>query len=926
MNRHWRSGLLILPVMLALGGCAPKLGPDEALARAGELVAAGEFGEARIVLKNLLVEHPDTAEARARLAQIALANGDVEGADAELRETAGAALALPSVQLARLRTDLALGRADAVLAALETPGQLSARDVALLRAVALRATGRAADGLAPLRAASQQAPADQELSVEIASALLAIGNPGLAERELDAFIERVPAAADALVTRADLRLRQGAVERARADAVAALDAAPASWPPVARHGALLLLCDAALAQGRIDDARERVADLERSFPGSAGAQLVLARIAGLEGRDGDAIDILQRLLAVLPANPRVQFLLVESFVRTGNLARATEVLERRIAAAPADADARRLLARLRLGQSRPDEVVNLLGENDNSDDATRDRESENLLTMARLARQQASATIAQATARLVDQPGDPGIVAQLAGAYLQNGDPGKALETLTAVPAALATTAGFPVRIGALLALANERDLNALLREVDGRSVPVAGLIAAADAAQRAGRMDVAARLVRRGGELAPDDADVQLRQANIAFVERRFDDATAILQRIAARDAKAMAAPLALARVAEAQGDVAAARSALVAAIASQPAALEPALTLAALELRNTRPEAARAVLDALIAKAPRDGRAARAAGALLFNARRYEEARTQFRVAIDQDATSAEDWFNLGRAQFALEDFAAAGESWARAATLQPDSVAAHVGAVRVALRLGNVAKASQLAQALSVELPDNPVAWLLMGETATARGAYADSSRAFSRAFSLRATAAAAVGDYRARALGGLARPEQPLENWLAREPTDIAARRLLADHLIRDNRNEAAATQLSTLLQRQPNDVAALNNLAWLLAGKDSTAAERYARRAYAIAPQNAAVSDTLGWVLIQAGQFAEAAAVLGKAVELQPADAAIRYHHALALARAGDRDAARAQLGRALAQNTAFQGRDAATSLMQELSR
>jgi len=922
-----RAAILCLVPVLLLTACARNLPPDEALARATELVAGGESGEARIVLKNLLVEHPATAAARAQLALIALAEGDVQGADAELRAVDASARGLEPVRLARLRTDLALGRHDSVLADVESQPALPARDRALLRALALRVSGRAADGLADLRAASAAAPADQELLVEIANALIAIGNPVQAERELDAFIARGPGAADALLARADLKMRQGAVAAARADAAAALETAPPSWPPLARHGALLLLCEAELAEGRIVEARKQVEQLEASFPGSAGAQLVLARIASLEGRDGDAIDILQRLLAVLPANPRVQFLLVDSFVRSGNVARAAEILERRIAAVPGDGDARRLLARLRLGQSRPDQVVSLLADADGDAGAGRDREAENLLSMARVARERAAATISEMTAKRAAAPTDPEIAAQLASAYLQSGDPTRASATLAAVPGAELTVTGFSTRIGALLALASERELNQLLREVDtGTTASVAALVAAADVAQRAGRTDVASRLVQRAAARAPTDIDVQLRVANIAWLERRLEEAANVLRGIIERQPGVTAAEFALARIAEAQGDVAAARGTLAAAIRKEPAALEPALMLAALELRNGDSDAARNALDGLLAAAPRDGRAARAAGTLLFNARRYEEARTRFRTAVDQNRASAEDWFNLGRAQLALEDYPAAGESWQQAARLQPDGVAAHVGAVRVALRQGDQATASRLAQSLATRLPENPIAWMLVGEVATAKPDYGEASRAFVRSYVLRPTGVAAVGDHRARVAGGLARAEQPLENWLAREPDDQAARRLLAEHFIRVDRPQAAIAQLATLLERQPNDVVALNNIAWLLAERDAIAAEKYARRAYSIAPQSAAVGDTLGWVLIQLRRYAEAATVLAKAAELQPADAAIRYHLALALSGTGNHAAAKEQVNLALAQNTVFSGRDAAAKLLQELSR
>jgi Tfp pilus assembly protein PilF len=168
--------------------------------------------------------------------------------------------------------------------------------------------------------------------------------------------------------------------------------------------------------------------------------------------------------------------------------------------------------------------------------------------------------------------------------------------------------------------------------------------------------------------------------------------------------------------------------------------------------------------------------------------------------------------------------------------------------------------------------------------------------------------------------------LSRPEQPLQAWLAREPRDLAARRALADYLLRNGRDAEARRQFEALLEQAPNDLVALNNLAWLFSSNNIAMAESMARRAYAIAPDNAAVADTLGWVLVQAGKFAEARDTLAKAVAALPEDRTVRYHYATALQRAGDEDAARQNLERAPAGNTNFKERALAEQLAQELAR
>ena len=121
-----------------------------------------------------------------------------------------------------------------------------------------------------------------------------------------------------------------------------------------------------------------------------------------------------------------------------------------------------------------------------------------------------------------------------------------------------------------------------------------------------------------------------------------------------------------------------------------------------------------------------------------------------------------------------------------------------------------------------------------------------------------------------------------------------------------------------------MQAAPNDVAALNNLAWLLADSDTARAETLARRANSIVPQAGAIADTLGWVLIKAGKYQEAVRVLKQASEAMPNERSIGYHYALAAAKAGDKETARKKLQSVLADNVAFEGKEAAVQLSQEL--
>ena len=92
---------------------------------------------------------------------------------------------------------------------------------------------------------------------------------------------------------------------------------------------------------------------------------------------------------------------------------------------------------------------------------------------------------------------------------------------------------------------------------------------------------------------------------------------------------------------------------------------------------------------------------------------------------------------------------------------------------------------------------------------------------------------------------------------------------------------------------------------LNNLAWLYQQVRDPRAEATAKRAYDLAPEVAAIADTYGWILVEAGKASLALPILERAATAPNASAEMRYHHAVALAKGGRPDEARASLQKLL---------------------
>jgi tetratricopeptide (TPR) repeat protein len=147
-------------------------------------------------------------------------------------------------------------------------------------------------------------------------------------------------------------------------------------------------------------------------------------------------------------------------------------------------------------------------------------------------------------------------------------------------------------------------------------------------------------------------------------------------------------------------------------------------------------------------------------------------------------------------------------------------------------------------------------------------------------------------------------------------------------LLADLEEKAGAYDDAIERYRRIIEIQPANVIALNNLAYALAVRKSLPAEAhpFARRAANLAPRAGQVLDTLGWVEHLLGNHDVAANVLQDAVRVAPKDAEIRLHAARAFAAAGRLAQAQAELEEALRIDPGLDSREEVTKLRQRLGR
>jgi tetratricopeptide (TPR) repeat protein len=142
---------------------------------------------------------------------------------------------------------------------------------------------------------------------------------------------------------------------------------------------------------------------------------------------------------------------------------------------------------------------------------------------------------------------------------------------------------------------------------------------------------------------------------------------------------------------------------------------------------------------------------------------------------------------------------------------------------------------------------------------------------------------------------------------LKGLLASGQANSTAQLWLGNLEVVKGNQKAAMEHFRKVVEREPGNAQALNNLAYALLEYADRPEEalKYAEKAVELAPERPALADTLGWILYRRGVYGAAVTHLERAASHQNADAVSKYHLAMAYAKAGDPKRGRVTLEAAL---------------------
>jgi putative PEP-CTERM system TPR-repeat lipoprotein len=907
-------------LVAGLTACNRTQSTESLLSEAQKYEQKGDRKAALIQLKNAVEKSPQNGEARLALGKLSLTMGDAPSAEKEFRRARTLGIP-PERALLLLGQALAQqGRFNDLLK--EIPADIASHSAPLLvlRGNAQLVARQPEEAKRSYEQALALDPNSGEALIGLAQQAILNNDADSAERFATQAIAKDPKNPEVFMFRGTMLRMAGKTD----EALAAFDKALALDPN--SRNAHIEKAYVEISRGKFPAAKTEIDAAEKLAPGNLLVIYVRALYEFSQGHFDAAHDSLLKVLKVAPDHSPTILLAGAAEMNLGANQQAEQHLRKYLESNPTDVYARKLLAQAQLKSAQPADAAATLAP------ALKDGgvDDPQLLALAGETSMQtrdfgAASNYFEKAAALA--PKAAPLRTSLGLSKLAQGDQARGLSELelarTLDPTSTRATIAlvqtelnlkhYDKALGVVQTLEKQQPDNPLVQNLKGAVYMVMNDTANARAA------------FEKASALQPTFLQAATNLARLDMADKKPEQAKARFQKVLDADKTNFGAMASLGDLAMAQGHTAEATSWFEKANAATPDALPPALRLGQHYLQTAQPGKALTLI--------RKYQPANAANPDLL------DLLGQAQVA-NKDAAGALETYSklaallpkspqvhmrLAGVHLLLKNNSAAAEDLKRATDLQPGFVPARMQQVALAMQAGRPQEALGIAQKLQKADPTSPVGYVVEGDVWNMQNKPASALPAYEKAFALAKTTTNMLKVLETMRLAGkqkeaLARADE----WTREHPEDLAVAMFTVENNLNNKNFKPAIAQLESMIKQRPDNVAALNNLAWAYQQVNDPRAVPTAEQALKLAGDNPNVIDTLGWMLLEQGNTARALPLLQKASSLAPNATEIRYHFAVGLQKSGDKQGARKELDTLLASNKPFPEQEQARALLNTL--
>jgi putative PEP-CTERM system TPR-repeat lipoprotein len=908
---------LLLSALVACGG---QVTSEEYLARARNYIAESDYASASIELQNALKQDSNLAEARWLLGGLYFDIGNIAAAEHEFERARELGWSADDVLPALARTSLAQGKFDDVLA-MEAEG-LSARGAAELlsqQAVAALADGQEEKARELLASAESEDP--ESVEVGLARAIIRLREEDYtgALEEVDFVLQAEPEMARAWRLRAQALMRQERLEEARDALDKSIEFSRFAFADRVARALINIKFE------EFEAAQQDANVLLEISPGDPSTNYVRGLLHFQNKNYLPAIQSLNDAEAIVQQYPLIYYYLAVAYQFEQDVELSAKYARQFMALSPSSLQGRKLQAVTLIQTGEYEDVPAVL--RPLLESTPNDVEALNILANALLLHDQAyrGLVIYRQIRQLVPKWE---IIPLRREARLVTGGSGE-IEDL--VPDLPGRDTNYPqTEILEILGFIEKEDYPAAIEaakayqagDIESRSpYHVLGSVYMA-AGQRENAREAFKKVLKR----TPGDPLANMNLAQIAMEGGNTGAARKYYETILANDLSNLGAMTQLAALEAKENNQKGVLRRLEQARQAHPEALAPRLNLASYYMSTGEPEKVAPLFESLGELQRNSPRVLETTAMAQMMQKKHDEATATLEQLVATQPRSPRSRYLLAVAVSGAGDAERSKTELRKVLELDENYVPALLSLAKIANNEGDLEGLRQYMAQVVELAPDSldvvrlqAVAALANGDQA---GAIEHAQRAFTLAPSSRTTLELASYQWGAGEDGAA---RKHLEAWIDQNPNDVGVRMALADRLQMGADIPAAMEQYRRILDVQPGNVIALNNLAWHLKESDLKKALEYIDRAANVAPDNPSVLDTRALIQYENGDYRGANSSIQGALARAPDEPSIRYHAAMIHAALGEKVEAVAILEAITAEDAAeFPERAEAVELLASL--
>ncbi len=912
-GKHVVLATVLAALLTACGGEKP----EAMLASARDYMTKNDYKSAVIQVKNALQANPDLGEARYILGVALLKEGDPVGAETELRKARSLSYPDDKVVPPLAQAMLMQGKVKNVIedfAAVQLTTPVSVAEFQTALATAHRAQGSKERSQQALAAALAADPSYGPAVLQQAASLGAESKFDEALALVDGVIAKDDKNSAAWKLKGDL-LMIGKDQPTEAVAAyqKSIDANPAS---VLSYGAILTHY---FKQGDLENAGKQLAELKKVAPNYPLTRYFDTLLAFQKKDMKLARELSQEMIKAAPDNAQALTLAGAIELQFNATQQAEIMLTKALQGAPNFALARQLLTSTYLRSGQPEKALTTLQpalKGDDQDARTNALAGEVFLQNGDM--KKAEEYFAKSAQQ---EPKNSRSRTALALTHLADGKDSESVaasDTGTTADLALISVhlrrGEFDQALTAIAALEKKQPDKPLASNLRGRT-----LLAKKDVAG-------ARKAFEHSLELDPTYFPSVAAMAALDIGDKNMDAARKRFDAVLAKNPQHPQALLALAELrARAGGTKEEVAELINKAITANPTEKTPRLLLVDLYLRSKDNKLALSTAQNAVAAIPDSPDLIDALGRAQLASGDTNQALASFNKASALAPNSPLPYMRMAEANMIAKDKSAAAQSLRKALDAKPDHLDAQRGLILLALDAKNYTEAANMARTIQKQRPNAVIGYQFEGDVAVVQKKWDVAAEAYSNGLKHGAFPELAAKLHSALNAGGkAAEADKFAASWYKDNPKDTVFPLYMANIALANKDLTGAEKLYRNVIQLEPNNAIAYNNLAWVTGQLKKDGAVQLAEKAVTLVPNQPAYMDTLAMLLSEKDDYAKALEWQNKALALQPENPIYKLNLAKIHIKGGEKDLARKELDDLAKLGDKFRGQAEVSALMKSL--